>query len=551
MGRQGRKKRSRLCLLCFLGILFLMAGFDSYAKEDLVNEAKKSIVEIYSGFTTNDETFHKLKHASGFVIGNESDRAYVITTYDTLKSSEKKKKKYCKKKNISVENQTLNDAIYVVVKGDVTARAEIVTASEKENYAILQIAGGISERIPVKLDTTENVVTGDTVYSLGFAEDAGENDESTDRHTEFTDMDVEIIEGKIQDSRSNQGGILYLQHSAKISEGNTGGPLLNEDGYVIGVNTASLNEEGTFIFYSLPMDGIQEILDNFQVIYESKSSDEIIQQYRLLLEECKSLAVDKTYKSKSKQKLSEVLQSIESIDVNEMGKEQMKEKIQLLEDAKEELRLKMSVTRKLIFFLAFVIVVLLFWLIGLLIWKINWKRRVKSISVTEGESEKTEERQKRKQFNPIKKEEKNEPGTFTLVEEEEGTRILNSPLEHVSGNCGSSAFQNRKRKASIKCMRTGESILLHKPEIFMGKKQEGNDIVFSDNKAVSRQHACVFWEQEQYYLMDLGSSNGTFVNGKKLEEKEKILLKDKDNIMLADEKLIFQMERESETRTHS
>lgn len=546
MGRQGKKKRSRLCLLCFLGILFLMAGFDSYAKEDPVNEAKKSIVEIYSGFTTNDESFHKLKHASGFVIGNESDRAYVITTYDTLKSSEKKKKKYCKKKNISVENQTLNDDILVVVKGDVTARAEIVTASEKENYAILQVDGGISERIPVKLDTTENVVTGDTVYALGFAEDAGENDESTDRHTEFTDMDVEIIEGKIQDSRSNQGGILYLQHSAKISEGNTGGPLLNEDGYVIGVNTASLNEEGRSIFYSLPMDGIQEILDNFQVIYESKSSDEIIQQYRLLLEECKSLAVNKTYKSKSKEKLSEVLQSVEAIDVNDMGKEQMKEKIQLLEDAKEELQLKMSVTRKLIFFLAFVIVVLLFWLIGLLIWKINWKRRVKSIPNTEGEWGKIEENSKRNQFHTTrKKKEENESGNITSVDDEEGTRILNSPLEHVSGNYGSAAFQSRKRKASIKCIRTGQNILLQKPEIFLGKKQEGNDIVFSDNKAVSRQHACVFWEQEQYYLMDLGSSNGTFLNGKKIAEREKTLLKDKDNIMLADEKLIFQMERES------
>ncbi len=45
-------------------------------------------------------------------------------------------------------------------------------------------------------------------------------------------------------------------------------------------------------------------------------------------------------------------------------------------------------------------------------------------------------------------------------------------------------------------------------------RQENNDIVIND-LAVSKQHARINRE-ENYFLTDLRSSNGTFVNGKKI-----------------------------------
>lgn len=55
---------------------------------------------------------------------------------------------------------------------------------------------------------------------------------------------------------------------------------------------------------------------------------------------------------------------------------------------------------------------------------------------------------------------------------------------------------------------------LSKNELTIGR-ESGNDIVI-DNKGVSRKHVRVFLENDGYSIQDLGSTNGTFVNGNQL-----------------------------------
>ena len=50
-------------------------------------------------------------------------------------------------------------------------------------------------------------------------------------------------------------------------------------------------------------------------------------------------------------------------------------------------------------------------------------------------------------------------------------------------------------------------------------RTEGNDLVIKDDTTISRNHAEIFQDDEgNVFLTDLNSSNGTFVNGKKLKE---------------------------------
>ena len=70
---------------------FLVGKKTVNAQDNLIEDAKQGVVEIFSGFTTNDNTFYKMKHASGFLISNEEDNTYVVTSYDDLKNSEKEK----------------------------------------------------------------------------------------------------------------------------------------------------------------------------------------------------------------------------------------------------------------------------------------------------------------------------------------------------------------------------------------------------------------------------------------------------------------------------
>jgi hypothetical protein len=89
-------------------------------------------------------------------------------------------------------------------------------------------------------------------------------------------------------------------------------------------------------------------------------------------------------------------------------------------------------------------------------------------------------------------------------------------------------------------LRTGKTAVIQKSQWYIGKSEEFNDYVITDNKAISRRHACILWQEGRFYIMDLESLNGTFVNGIEVLSKRKVELRDRDKIILADEVFEFQ-----------
>ncbi len=75
---------------------------------------------------------------------------------------------------------------------------------------------------------------------------------------------------------------------------------------------------------------------------------------------------------------------------------------------------------------------------------------------------------------------------------------------------------------------------LDKDKTTIGRNKD-NDIAVSDN-SVSRNHATIVKTDKGYILSDLGSFNGTKVNGKKIQS---IIIKDSDEIIVGFSKIIF------------
>ena len=71
----------------------------------------------------------------------------------------------------------------------------------------------------------------------------------------------------------------------------------------------------------------------------------------------------------------------------------------------------------------------------------------------------------------------------------------------------------------------------------IGSSASKADYAVTTNKRVSRNHATVFLNDDDYYIKD-NSKNGTFVNGEKLENERAVMLRDGDTIELADEAFI-------------
>lgn len=88
--------------------------------------------------------------------------------------------------------------------------------------------------------------------------------------------------------------------------------------------------------------------------------------------------------------------------------------------------------------------------------------------------------------------------------------------------------------AELKKERSGEKIVIDRPEFVLGKNPNHTDFAIRDNNTVSRIHASITWDEEGYKIVDLGSMNGTFVNGSKIGVDGE-LLKDGDVIELSDE----------------
>lgn len=79
---------------------------------------------------------------------------------------------------------------------------------------------------------------------------------------------------------------------------------------------------------------------------------------------------------------------------------------------------------------------------------------------------------------------------------------------------------------------------IEKPTVSIGKRKDEVDVVLEDS-SVSRLHARITREGEEYHLEDLNSTNGTFKNGLRLQPYEKRKLETGDEIRCGRVTLIF------------
>lgn len=85
-------------------------------------------------------------------------------------------------------------------------------------------------------------------------------------------------------------------------------------------------------------------------------------------------------------------------------------------------------------------------------------------------------------------------------------------------------------------------ILLSEYPFFIGKLKTNVDYCL-DRKVISRYHAKITKEEERYYITDLNSTNGTFVNGQMLQTYEKKEIVPGDEIAFANIEFVFEQLR--------
>jgi len=127
----------------------------------------------------------------------------------------------------------------------------------------------------------------------------------------------------------------------------------------------------------------------------------------------------------------------------------------------------------------------------------------------------------------------------TVCLDEQGTVVLGALEEEEYGE--TTVLEKKNRKCLCLVRKSDESRVAMTGTTFYIGKSSTNDYCITGNSAVSRKHAVISYNDDEYYLSDLGSTNGTLVNGERIDNGIEKKLMDGDEIVLADEEFCIEI----------
>lgn len=149
-------------------------------------------------------------------------------------------------------------AIYsVILNNEKTYDLEVLARDTVTDFAICKIKDLKEELIPLELGDSDQLKLGQTVIAIGNA------------LAEYRNTVTKGIVSGI--GRSISAGDYYsgtlekldnvIQTDTAINSGNSGGPLLNLSGEVVGINTA-MSSQGQNIGFAIPINSVKSIIDS-------------------------------------------------------------------------------------------------------------------------------------------------------------------------------------------------------------------------------------------------------------------------------------------------
>lgn len=510
------------------------------AAEASIEEDKNAIVEVQVGLESYAGDFYPIKSASGFIVHNQSNGAFVLTTNHTVVVTNKEKKRVCKKNGLDSSVSGLSTKIRVVVEGDVSTNVEVKASSEQDDFCVLSVGDVLKKKSVIHLDDSEDYSVGDEIYVLGYSSESVKNGT-------YNIEDVEIHSGSIQNTTAGISSGVYIQHSAVILPEQSGGPLLSKEGYVIGMANSSIINESLDVYYALPIDKIKPILDNYGIAYESKEKDMALDNLTQLYNRCQQEVDSKAYKRNSKEALYNALNKVsELLSQDDYDIDTIISAVTLLESGEKSLVKK---TPKIVVIRLILLVLFFILFIRMIIKFIAYSKLKKCITSDENSVEDICEVDKN-----VRDEESNTPETpfvldkimktqtidslfsdnesneTVILEKSDSTVTMKQGLTNVDLNVFDSA------RAILVEQISGKKVYVSKKEYRIGKNSD-NDLPIRKD-VISRKHAMIFWKSGDYYIKDLDSANGTYVNGKVLEDTP-VKLRSQDLITFADVEMLF------------
>lgn len=545
--------------MAFSMSMVVMAEDDNNAGTTAVSsDPRDSILQLVMAYEDDKGKSYDYQRGTCFLINDE----YVLTNrhlyeLDNEHSKDEEgnpitvRQKIMEDFNLSELNK--NDPhlkLYLLVNKDMRILATVHNSvqSKDMDFAAVKLSEKIYDRSPVALGDSDAIATKDKVYAMGFPEDSAANKDYN------TKEDVSTVDGIIS-KVTVTGSVDIIEHTAPLNFGNSGGPLLNENNEVIGINTFIVGKKN----YSIQINAIRKGLDTFGIPYTTGTSGATVpangttgddgeaeepekEDNSALISELQSelsgaKAVDtKGYTEDSVAILDDSIGAAENVLKNtDAEAAQIQSAIDDLKASVTNLEEKEGMNMMLVGGIAATVIIVIAIIVLVIVFS--------------GKKKKEEEARRRMQqtqsggpAGPVPFSQSvagptsASRGSQTTVPQPEGageTTLLNAGAGETTllSGAGNAAYLIRKKN--------GEKIVINSQNFAIGKERMKVNYCISDNTSVSRCHAVITKKGSDYYVTDQGSTNFTFVNDVQISPKKETLLADKSVLKLSDEEFEF------------
>ena len=170
-------------------------------------EPKQKILELFKGSyvdnmddALNSTVTIKAKNgsASGFKVGKDG---YIITNFNIIANSE--------------------DKITIITKDNKEYEGKLIRKNESLDLALIRVDATFDKHFEIAKENTIN--TGDSIFLIGTPKSI--------------DLGQTISKGTISGYKENEG-VKFIQTDANINDENSGGPMIDKDGKLIGIINA-------------------------------------------------------------------------------------------------------------------------------------------------------------------------------------------------------------------------------------------------------------------------------------------------------------------------
>lgn len=270
------------------GVVYIESTFVASSDNDLIfwdDDLGDEYGEDYRGISAyrylfKGETVYM--RGSGFAIGKEGGPAeYIVTNaHVVLDQTASGLSSIDTSGAVTYNSKRATEvSVYFSYGANEFMRAQIYMVDEAKDIAVLKLPQPTDKRTPLVICKSSDVNMNDSFAALGFP---ASSDAYMDNTSLAFDMnDITITRGGISRQSTDQTGRSVYQIDISISGGNSGGPLVNSKGEVVGINTFSVtNTSGVSENYAICIDELLALINrdvvNYTLSTESAGASNIL-----------------------------------------------------------------------------------------------------------------------------------------------------------------------------------------------------------------------------------------------------------------------------------